>query len=38
MRGLASTFPSASFMAAELTVNALDGIYGNVMYPVTFGL
>ena len=38
VRALESPFPPHAFMAAELSVNALGGISGEVRYPVAFGL
>jgi putative acetyltransferase len=37
-RLIESPFPSEAFMAAELSVGALDGIQGNVVYPPAFGI
>ena len=37
-RGLASPFPPEAFLAAELSVHALEGIRGTVRYPAAFGL
>jgi putative acetyltransferase len=36
--GLESPFPREAFMALELTVGALDGIRGSVVYPLAFGI
>jgi putative acetyltransferase len=37
-RLIESPFPSEAFMAAELSVGALDGIQGKVVYPPAFGI
>lgn len=36
--GLRSPFPPESYMAAELSAGALDGVSGKVRYPAAFGL
>lgn len=37
-KALESPFPSEAFMAMELSVGALDGIQGPVIYPGVFGI
>jgi len=37
-KSLESPFPQEAFMAMELSVGALDGIQGSVIYPPAFGI
>ena len=37
-QSLESPFPKEAFMAIELSLGALDGVHGSVVYPAAFGI